>query len=90
MTPSAHPPETRRPWRSTCRSAGGAAALAEEAATTINNNLFALRFPDLPWPGPPPDLIIHNERRGGQDWRLRADGQWEVLDRNTWQPVRWP
>jgi hypothetical protein len=59
----------------------------KEAATAIRTSLFAIRFPELPWPQPLPEMIIHTEWNRGHLWRLRASGQWEVQKNGVWQPA---
>lgn len=51
----------------------------------LGEHLFALRYPEIPWPPPEPDSIVLEETRSdGRDYRMRADGQWQVYHRRRW------
>lgn len=60
-----------------------------DSLTKIENHLFVIRHPEIPFPALPPETVVHREYRDGSLHGLRADGRWQRWSLRTadWEPV---
>jgi hypothetical protein len=55
-----------------------------EELRAVKQSLFVITHPEVRWPPLSPNAIVHEERREGVAWRMRADGSWEYKKRGRW------
>jgi hypothetical protein len=61
-----------------------------EELQAVKRSLFKIAHPEVRWPPLSPNAIVHEERREGVLWRMRADGAWEFRKRGRWQSATRP
>jgi hypothetical protein len=52
----------------------------------LNRQMMAIRFPNLPWPALPGDVVVAYDVRDGVKRRMWGDGRWEFASGGRWQP----